>query len=151
MTLTTKMTYHSNMNNYIESKVSVVTTDTTGKARKSTVTYLCQEESFARAEQLSLENSAAYGEVSVQKMQVVKYSEIIRSANVDADLLFYKFRVAFITLDEKSSKEKRTIVSILVEGTDDKDARKNFEQAMATSVTDWQVVSIVESPINEIV
>ena len=139
------------MNNYIESKVSVITTDATGKAKKSTVTYLCQEESFARAEQLSLENSAAYGEASVQKMQVVKYSEIIRSANVDADMLFYKFRVAFITLDEKSGKEKRTIVSILVEGTDDKDARKNFEQAMAISVTDWQVVSIAESPINEIV
>ena len=45
-------------------------------------------------------------------------------------IAFYKVRIYFITLDEKSGAEKRTLARMLVQASSLKDAISIFEESM---------------------
>lgn len=63
---------------------------------------------------------------------------------------FYLAKVAFITIDEKTAKEKRTISHVLVGAEDFERAYNNLKVAMQTTMADWELQSLALSPILDV-
>ena len=89
------------------------------------------------------------GEFMVTDIKRAKIAELFES-NDGQDDRWFKAKVAYITLDEKSGSEKRTNQSILVQASDLRIAVKNLDKNMAGTLGDYLIVSIAETPIMDI-
>ena len=59
-------------------------------------------------------------------------------------------KVGFITVDEKSGVEKRTVSLMLVQASDFMDAVANFDEYMKGSLGDYDIISIAETPVMDV-
>lgn len=103
--------------------------------------------SFVEAETRSIEELAPYmnGEFSIDAIKKTRIAELL-NAEGDADR-WYKVKVAFITIDEKTATEKKTITTILVHADNFGDAYAKFMDGMKGTMADFEIVSIAETPI----
>ena len=93
---------------FFECKVRYDKTMEDGGQKKVTETYVVNALSFAEAEEKVFEEMSAYvsGELDVTAIKIAPYSEIFFS-DEDKDDKFYRVDCKFITLDEKTDKEKK--------------------------------------------
>lgn len=122
-----------------------------GNGLKKTVNeqYLFDALSFTEAEARTIEQLTPYisGEFTIPQIVKPRISEVFRSDDMSADR-FYKVKVAFITLDEKSGAEKKINSFILVQSSSFKNAYDSFIEGMK-GITDYEIVSIEETSILE--
>ena len=89
------------------------------------------------------------GEFTVSDIKRANYSEIFFSDEEAADRWF-KCKLIFITLDEKSGAEKKTSTQILVQAADLRDAVKKLDERMKGTMADYQIGSVSETPIMDV-
>ena len=77
------------------------------------------------------------------------YSEVFLSNDSSADK-FYKIRINYITLDEKTGTEKRMIAKMLVQAGSFEDALSNFENGMRGTIADYEIIEVSETPIMDV-
>jgi hypothetical protein len=138
--------------NFFECKVSHdQIEEQTGKKKKITDTYMVDALSFSEAEARLNEEVAPFynaGEFSVSGIRKAKISEIF-GEDIDAQKWF-KCKVAFVTIDEVSAKEKRYNSTILVHADDFEEALKNLKEGLKDTISDTDIVSISDTPIMDI-
>lgn len=66
------------------------------------------------------------------------------------DARWYKAKVQFITIDEKSEKEKRSNVIYLVQACSVHNACDNIDNTMKGSIVDYDIVSVAEQSIIDV-
>ena len=110
--------------------------------------YLFDALSFTEAEARTIEELTPFmsGEFSIPQIVKPRISELFLSDDTAADR-YYKVKVAFITLDEKTVAEKKTNSFILVQASDFKNAYDCFTEGMKGTMSDYEIVSIVETQI----
>lgn len=120
-----------------------------GTVKKVTEKFLINSLSVTEAEAMAMNVIIPFqsGEIAVVS---VKRNDIAEVFNADAEK-FWLVKVAFITIDEKSGKEKRAVNQILVGADNFDDAVKAFYDGMNGTNCDYQIVSLSESPIVEVV
>ena len=103
---------------WFECKIRYEKTMEDGMQKKVTEAYVVDAPSFSEAEERIIEEMSSYisGEFNVTDIKKAPYGEIFFSDQEMADR-WYKAKLQFITLDEKTEKEKRSNVSYLVEGS----------------------------------
>lgn len=79
----------------------------------------------------------------------VKTTPIAEIFNLGAER-YYLAKVGFITIDERTAQEKRTISQILVGASDFKEAYDNFLDGMKGTMADYEIVSLAETPIMDV-
>ena len=89
------------------------------------------------------------GEYTVADIKRANYSELFPSEEEAADRWF-KCKVVFITLDEKSGAEKKTSTLILVQAADLRDAVKKLDKGMEGTMADYQIASVAETTIMDV-
>ena len=106
--------------------------------------------SFTEAEARIIEERTPYisGEFTVSAVKKTRIAEIF--ADPSADDRFYMVKVNFITLDEKSGMEKKSASHILVQANDFASALKRFNDGMNGSAADYEIASIVETPLLDV-
>lgn len=136
---------------WFECKVRFDKTLETGLIKKVTETYMVDALSFTEAERRFIEEMTPYisGEFIVKDIKRARLSEVVEAVDAAADRWF-KAKVAYITLDEKSGAEKRTNHMILVQATDFRDALKNLDNSMQGTLGDWVIVSITETAVMDV-
>lgn len=122
-----------------------------GLIKKVTDAYLVDALSFAEAENRFIEEMAPYmsGEYEVTDIKKAKIAELFESNDSLADRWF-KARVAFITLDEKTGAEKRLRQTIMVQAVDLRDAQKNLDEGMKGTLGEWVCESLAETKIMDV-
>ena len=136
------------MAQWIEVKVRQEKMTETGKTVKVTEPYLVDALSCTEAEARVVEEIAPFTtEFNVLNVSKTKISEIFWNATGDR---FYKVKVNFITLDEKSATEKRTASYILVQASTFDEALKNFHDGMKGTLADYEIETISETKIVEV-
>ena len=63
---------------------------------------------------------------------------------------FFRAKLLFITLDEKSGKEKKTSQNVLVQAADLRDSIKRLDEGMKGSMMDYTIASVTETAIMDI-
>lgn len=136
---------------WFETKVRYDRTAEDGRNKKVTEAYTVEALSFTEAESVITKEISNYtsGEFDVKAITRAAYSEIFFS-DVDTDDRYYRVKLAFITLDEKTGKEKRTIVVYLVQAASLDKARAYIKEEMNKTMNDYEVVSISETPLLDV-
>lgn len=140
------------MANWIEAKVKYEKTLENGAKKVVTEPYLVDALSFAEAEARIIEEVRPYiqGDFKVEAVKRTNISEIFSSEEASADK-FYKVKAAFITLDEKSGAEKRSNANYLVQAESLENALSNFKTGMKGTLGDFEIVSIAETAIVDVI
>ena len=63
---------------------------------------------------------------------------------------WYKTKLQFITIDEKTEKEKRSAVNYLVQAGTLNGAVKNIDEVMSGTMIDYVIASISESTLMDV-
>jgi hypothetical protein len=139
------------MHNWFECKVRYEKMAENGIAKKVTEPYLFDALSFTEAEARIIEEISPYitGEFTVSDIKRAKYSEIFFAEEESADRWF-KCKVTFITLDEKSGAEKKSSTNMLVQASDLRDAVKKLDKGMEGGMADYQISSVAETPLMDV-
>lgn len=137
------------MNNWFECKVSYMKMLENGMQKKVTEPYLVDALSFTEAEARIIEEMKPFitGDFTVTDIKRARLSELFFNENGDR---FYKVKVYFITLDEKSGAEKKTAAQILAQASDLKEAIKVLEDGMKGTMADYTIASVSETLIMDI-
>ena len=139
------------MCNLFECKVRYEKMMENGVSKKVSEPYVFDALSFTEAEARIIEEITPYisGEFTVSGIKRAKYSEVFFSEDEAADRWF-KCKITFITLDEKSGAEKRSSTYMLVQAADLRDAIKKLDKAMEGSMADYKISAVSETPIMDV-
>ena len=139
------------MANWFECKVKYERTLDDGKVKKVTEPYLVDALSFTEAEKRVIEERTPYmmGEFQVSDIKRARLAELFESDLESADK-FYKAKLTFITLDEKTGAEKKSSHMVLVQAGDFESAVKRLKEGMKDSMSDYVISAMTETPILDI-
>ena len=135
--------------NWFECKVSYEKTMENGVQKRVTEPYLVDALSFTEAEARIIEEMKPYisGEFIVADIKRARIAELFFNESADR---YYKFKVLYISLDEKSGAEKKTAVQMLAQASDIKEAIAVLEEGMKGTLGDFVIASVSETLIMDV-
>ena len=139
------------MHNWFECKIRYEKTAENGMTKKVTEPYLVDALSFTEAESRIIEEMTPFisGEFTVSDIKRANYSELFFCEEDAADRWF-KCKLYFITLDEKTGAEKKTATNVLVQGADLRDAIKKLDEGMKGTMADYTIANVSETAIMDV-
>lgn len=137
------------MHNWFTCKISYEKMLENGTQKQVMESYLVDALSFTEAEARIIEEIRPFitGEFTVADIKRAHFSELFFNESGDR---FYKVRINFITHDENSGAEKRTLAKILTQASSVKEALDNFEEGMKGTLADYTILEISETPIMDV-
>lgn len=137
------------MATWFECKVKYDKLVENGQQKMVTEPYLVDALSFTEAEARITEEITPFisGEFKVSAVKRTNTAEIFWDENGDR---WYKVKVNFITIDEKTAVEKKTANYIIVQAADFKTAYDNFVAGMEGTMADYEIASITETMIMDV-
>ncbi len=135
--------------NWFESKVRYEKTMENGKVKKVVEPYLVDALSFTEAEARTIEEVTPFisGEFSIMAIKRASYDETFLNEGGDR---YFKCRLAYITLDEKSGAEKKTKQNILVQANTLQDAKDYLVEQMKGTMSDYTIEMVKETDIMDV-
>ena len=137
------------MHNWFQCNVNFEKMLENGMQKKVTEPYLVDALSFTEAEARIIEEIRPFitGEFTVSDIKRARLSEIFFNEKGDR---YYKAKVYFITLDEKSGAEKRTAAQMLSQACTLKEAIAVLEEGMKGTMADSRIASVTETQLMDI-
>lgn len=125
--------------------------DERGVYKKVTEHYLVKSFTCSSAEYSIIQEMQPFiaGDFKVNAVKESKYSELFLSEEEAADR-YFECKLKFITVDEKSGKEKFTQTKVLVQAADLRDAVKKLDGGMRGTMAEYQIVAVSETNIIDI-
>lgn len=139
------------MNEWFECKIKYEKTMDNGQVKKVTEPYLVDAINFTEAEKRIIEEMTPFmtGEFQVADIKRARYAELFETPGDEADRWF-KCKLTFVTLDEKSGAEKKMSQNVLVQASDLRGAIKRLDEGMKGSMMDYVISSVAETPIMDV-
>lgn len=137
------------MHNYYESKVSYDKTMENGTVKKVTEPYLIDALSFTEAEARTTEELKPYisGDFTIVAIKRAKVSELFFNENGDR---YFKAKVNFIMLDEKTGNEKKSAVYMYAQACDIDEAKQVINKGMEGTMSDYEIEALAETKIVDV-
>ena len=137
------------MATWFECKVKYDKMTEDGSQKTVTEPYLVDALSFTEAEARITEEITPFisGEFKVTAVKRTNTAEIFWKEGGDK---WYKVKVNFCTIDEKTGKEKKTPNYMMVQAIDFKDAYDVFMEGMKGTMADFEISQIVEKMIMDV-
>lgn len=141
----------SRVTEWFETKIKYDKTQEDGTLKPETELYVVDALSFAEAESTITEEMSAYisGDFMVKDIKKAAYHEIFFS-DVNIDDRWWKVKLKFITMDEKTQKEKETAQTYLVQAHTLQSAAKYIDEEMGKGMSDYRLASITETSIMDV-
>lgn len=119
-----------------------------GAVKRVSEKYLCDALSIVEADAVVTENLKPYisGDFFTSKVENSPIAEVMGDKEADK---FYLAKVAFITIDERTAKEKKTVSQWLIGGTDFNDAYEVVLREINKCMADIEIQSLSETAIRE--
>ena len=136
----------SRVSKFYEVKVQYQKTLEDGKEKKVTEQYVVEALSFTEAEARITEEMTPYisGEFDVVSEKIAPFNEIFLSDKSDDDKWFIS-KVAFITLDEKTAKEKKQTLRYLVQAATSELALDYTKTMLHQCMSDYSIDSVQDT------
>lgn len=122
-----------------------------GLPKKINEVYVVDALSFSEAEERIIEEMSSYisGEIEIVDVKIAPYREIFFADDNLADQWF-KAKLSFITIDERTDKEKRTSIMYLVNAGNISSAINNIGEVMSGTMIDYVTTSISATKIFDV-
>lgn len=140
----------SRTSNWFEVGIRYQKTQEDGSEKSVTEKYAIDALSFMEGESAITEEMAAYisGEFKVKSMQEASYREVFFSDKDDD--YWYKAKLQFILIDEKSNKEKRSNVTYLVQAKSMHRAINNIDEVMGKTMIDYEIIGLSKTNVYDV-
>lgn len=141
----------SRVTEWFETKIGYEKTMEDGMPKRVKELYVVDALSFTEAEKRICEEMSSYisGAFEVVDIKKATYKEVFFSEDASADR-WYKAKLQFITIDEKTEKEKRSNVFYLVHAANFQQAASNINEVMGGTMIDYVIASIAETAIMDV-
>lgn len=133
---------------YIETSARYEKVMEDGKIKKVTERFLVDALSCVEAETRTIKELTPYVSGDLEATSNKKLN-IADSFNVVDAEKFFVAKVAFVTIDERSAKEKKTTSQWIIGATDFAGAYHTLSEEVGKCMADIEVLSIAETPIKE--
>ena len=122
-----------------------------GLPKKINDVYVVDALSFSEAEERIIEEMSSYisGEIEIVDVKIAPYREVFFADDNLADQWF-KAKLSFITIDERTNKEKRTSTMYLVNAGNISSAINNIDKVMSGTMIDYVTTSISATKIFDV-
>lgn len=136
---------------WFETKVRYERQMEDGLQKKVTESYVVDAVSFTEAEKTITDELSSYitGDFIITDIKKAAYKEVFFSDNPNDDH-WYKVKLQFIIIDEKSGKEKYSAQNFLVQSNTLQNAVKGVESVMNTGMQDWKLSSVTETTLMDV-
>ena len=137
------------MATWFECKVKYDKLTENGQQKTVTEPYLVDALSFTEAEARIIDEITPFisGDFKVTAVKRTNTAEIFWNEEGDR---WYKVKVNFVTIDEKTGVEKKTANYIVVQAGDFKSAYDNFMAGMKGTMSDFEIASITETMLMDV-
>ena len=136
---------------WFECKIRYEKTMEDGLPKKVSEVYVVDALSFSEAEERIMEEMLPYNLVDIEivDVKIAPYREVFFADNNLADQWF-KAKLSFITIDERTDKEKRTSMMYLVNAGNISSAINNIDKVMSGTMIDYVTTSISATKIFDV-
>ena len=123
-----------------------------GYEKKVTESYVVEALSFGEAEKTAIEFLGSYvsGEIQVVNINPMKFQEVFFNEQESCDR-YYKAILQFITIDEKTEREKHTQVYYLVQASSFDNCKDTIRTIMDGTMIDYQIASVSETKVIDVI
>ena len=123
-----------------------------GYEKKVTESYVVEALSFGEAEKTAMEFLGSYvsGEIQVVNINLMKFQEVFFNEQESCDR-YYKAILQFITIDEKTEREKHTQVYYLVQASSFDNCKDTIRTIMDDTMIDYQIASVSETKVIDVI
>ena len=123
-----------------------------GLMKQVTEQYSIDALSYAEAENRIIEEMRQYisNDFEVTDIKKAAYKEVFFDEGDNCSDRYYRAKLAFITLDEKTEKEKSTSVTYCVQANSFKHAFDNLTSVMKGTMFDYSVISLAETKLIDV-
>lgn len=123
-----------------------------GYEKKVTESYVIEALSFGEAEKKAIEFLGSYvsGEIQVVNINPMKFQEVFFNEQESCDR-YYKAILQFITIDEKTEREKHTQVYYLVQASSFDNCKDTIRTIMDDTMIDYQIASVSETKFIDVI
>ena len=136
---------------WFECKIRYEKTMEDGLLKKVNEVYVIDALSFSEAEERITKEMSSYisGEFEIVDVKIAPYREVFFADDNLADQWF-KAKLSFITIDERTDKEKRTSMMYLVNAGNISSAINNIGEVMSGTMIDYVTTSISATKIFDV-
>ena len=137
----------SKVSKFFEVKIQYQKKQEDGKEKKVTEQYVVEALSFTEAESRIIEEMTNYtdGEFDVVSEKIAPYNEIFISDNSTDDKWFVS-KVGFITLDERTDKEKKQTFRYLVQAATSGLALDYTKEMLSHVMSHYRIDAVQDTP-----
>lgn len=137
--------------NWFETKIKYQKTMEDGSEKVVSELYVVDALTCTEAENKVIDEMSAYisGDNKVTSAREASFGEVFFSDNDDDDK-WYKARLAFITIDEKTEKEKRSNQTYLVQAKSLARALRYVDEVMSKTMIDYDIVGLNETHVMDV-
>lgn len=137
----------SRVSKFFEVKIQNREIQEDGKEKKVTEQYVVEALSFTEAETRIIEEMTPYisGEFDVVSEKIAPFNEIFLSDNSTDDKWFVS-KVSFITIDEKTDKEKKQTFRYLVQAATSELALDYTKEMLSHGMSDYRIDAVQDTP-----
>ena len=141
----------SRVSKFYEVKVQYQKMQEDGKEKRVTEQYVVEALSFTEAESRIAEEMLPYtdGDLDVVSEKIAPFNEIFLSDNSTDDKWFVS-KVAFITIDEKTEKEKKQTFRYLVQAETSEKAMDYTNEMFSHGMSDYTIDAVQDTPTLEV-
>ena len=137
----------SKVSKYYEVKIQYQKTLEDGKEKNVKEQYVVEALSFTEAEARIIKEMTPYvsGDFDIVSEKIAPYNEIFISDRTDDDKWFIS-KVGFITLDEKTAKEKKQTFRYLVQAATSEKAIDYTKEMFSHGMSDYSIDAVKDTP-----
>ena len=141
----------SKTSDWFETKIRYAKVQEDGSQKNVTEQYVVDALSFSEAEERILDEMKVYisGDYKITAITPASYHEVFFSDNT-GDSKWFKAKVDFIIIDEKTEKVKHSKTTYLVQADSLASAVKHINDVMDDSMCDYTSVSAQETKIMDV-
>ena len=138
--------------NWFEVKMRYDKVHEDGYEKKVTESYVVDALSCGEAEKTAIEFLGSYvsGEIQVVNINPMKFQEVFFNEQESCDR-YYKAILQFITIDEKTEREKHTQVYYLVQASSFDNCKDTIRTIMDGTMIDYQIASVSETKVIDVI
>ena len=146
------MTIRTRTSDWFEVKLRYDKVHEDGYEKKVTESYVIDALSFGEAEKTAMEILGSYvsGEIQVVNINPMKFHEVFFNEQESCDR-YYKAILQFITIDEKTEREKHTQVYYLVQASSFDNCKDTIRTIMDGTMIDYQIASVSETKVIDVI
>ena len=137
---------------WFECKVRYEQKQEDGTDKVVTETYVYKAEDFGEAYDKATKDMSTFisGYFGITAMKIAQYGDVfIQDERTEEK--FYRVKVNFIVLDEKTQKEKKTACYYLVNADSVEKARKYTDTALSDTIMDYVIEAVQEAKIIDVI